>query len=51
MERWHTQARLLGTRQRGEWRMMDVVDGEPFTKTGDTGGVVPANALLSVSCT
>lgn len=29
--------------------MMDVVDGEPFTKAGDTGGVVPAEALLTVS--
>lgn len=31
--------------------MMDVVDGEPFTKAGDMGGVVPAEALLTVSCT
>lgn len=41
---------MVGMRQRAGLGVMDLVDGKPFAKTGNTRGGVPAGALLSVRC-
>ena len=39
---------VVGMRERGELRAMDLVDGGPLSKTGNTKGGVPEEALMSV---
>lgn len=41
---------MVGMRERGELKVMDLVDGEPLSKTGNMRGGVPVEVLMSVRC-